>query len=67
LDRDLKVAKKPYSAPSFQVVDADAARRELEAIETPGDASVRQMMSVLDRSRDGKTSPTPSTPETSIP
>jgi hypothetical protein len=67
LDRDLKVAKKPYSAPSFQVLAAGAARAELEAAGTPDDAKARQMLSVLNRLADGTPSPAPSAPQTSLP
>jgi hypothetical protein len=67
VDRDLKVTKKPYSAPSFQVLDAGAAKAELEATGTPDDENARQMLSVLNRPRDGKPIPAPSTPQTSLP
>jgi hypothetical protein len=67
VDRDLKVAKKDYSAPSFQVLDAGAAKVELEATGTPDDENARQMLSVLNRWCDGKPTPTPSTPQTSVP
>lgn len=58
--RDLKAAKKPYSAPSFQVLDAGAAQAELEANGALNDANARQMLSVLNQPRDGKPSPAPS-------
>ncbi len=67
MDRDLNVAKKPYSAPSFQVLDAGAAKAELEATGTPDDENARQMLSVLNRPRDGKPTPAPSTPQSSLP
>ncbi len=67
MDRDLKVAKKPYNAPSFQVLDTGAAEAELQATGTPDDENARRMLSVLNRPRDGKPSPAPSTPQTSVP
>jgi hypothetical protein len=67
VDRDLKVAKKPYSPPSFQVLDASAAKAELEATGTSDDANARQMLSVLNQPRDGKPSPAPSTSATELP
>lgn len=66
MDRDLKVAKKTYSAPSFQVLDAGAAKAELEATGTPDDENARQMLSVLNRRGDGKPTPAPSTPQSSV-
>jgi hypothetical protein len=47
LDRDLKIAKKPYSAPSFQILDTGAAKTELEAAGVSNDGNARQMLSVL--------------------
>jgi hypothetical protein len=67
VDRDLKVAKKPYKAPSFQVVDAGAAKAELEASGPLNDENARKMLSVLNKPRDGKPSPPPSTARTSLP
>jgi len=59
VDRDLRVAKKPYSAPAFQVLDAGAAKAELEAAASSDDANVRQMLSVLNRPSDEKPAPAP--------
>lgn len=67
MDRDLKVAKKPYSAPSFQVLDTDAAKAELEATGTTDDENTREMLSVLNRQGDGEPMPGPSTAQTSVP
>ena len=67
MDRDLKAAKKPYSVPAFQVLDVAAAKAELEASGSSDDANTRQMLSVLNRPRDAKPSPPPSTPETALP
>jgi hypothetical protein len=65
--RDLKAAKKPYSAPSFQVLDANAAKAELEASEALNDENARQMLSVLNQPRAGKPSPPPSPLRSSLP
>ena len=67
MDRDLKVAKKPYSAPSFRVLDASAAKAVLDATGQLNDENVRQMLSVLNQPRDGKPSPAPSAARTSLP
>ena len=67
MDRDLKVAKKSYSAPSFKVLDASAAKAELDATGQLSDENARQMLSVLNQPRDGKPSPAPSAARTSLP
>ena len=46
--RDLKPAKKPYSLPSFEMLNASAAKAELEAKGDSKDANVRQMLSLID-------------------
>lgn len=65
--RDPKAAKKPYSAPAFQVLDAGAAKAELEATGAMNDANARQMLSVLNQKLDGKPSPTHSAQRGSLP
>ena len=65
--RDPKAAKKPYSAPAFQVLDASAAKAELEATGAMNDANARQMLSVLNQKLDGKPSPTDSAERGSLP
>lgn len=55
--RDLKPAKTPYRPPSFEVVDAGAAKAELEALGALQDDNARQMLSVANQQLDGKTSP----------
>ena len=67
VDRDLKVAKKPYNAPSFKVLDASAAKAELDATGQLSDDNARQMLSVLNQPRNGKPSPSPSAARTSLP
>jgi hypothetical protein len=67
VDRDFKAAKKPYSAPSFRVLDAGAAKAELEASGLLDEANARQMLSVLNQPREGKPSPVPSTSATVLP
>ncbi len=41
-------AKKPYTPPSFNELDANAARAELEATGTPKDLGVKKMLSAID-------------------
>jgi hypothetical protein len=43
-----KVAKKPYSAPSFRMLDSRAAQSELKANGDPKDANVQKMLSLMD-------------------
>jgi hypothetical protein len=57
--QDLKVAKKPYNAPSFQVLDAGSAKEELRAAGESNDADTRQMLAVLNQPGDGKPAPAP--------
>ena len=47
--RDVKAPKKPYKAPSFDVIDINAAKEQLEAKTTPEDASAQQMLSLIDK------------------
>lgn len=56
--RDLKAAKKPYSAPVFRVLDAGTAKAELEATGASQDANAGQLMSAINQQLDGKI-PTP--------
>jgi hypothetical protein len=64
---DPKAAKKPYRAPAFQILDAGAAKAELEATGAMNDANARQILSVLNQKRDGKPSPTDSAERGSLP
>ncbi|MGA8308787.1 MAG: hypothetical protein WB755_02070 [Terriglobales bacterium] len=41
----LKAAKKPYSGPSFRMLDAQAARAELEAKGDPKEANIQKKLS----------------------
>ncbi len=50
--RDRKHAKRPYTAPSFQMLDATAAKAELEAKGEPKDETVQQMLSLIDEQID---------------
>jgi hypothetical protein len=54
--RNPKAAKRPYAAPSFEVVDADTAKAELKANGESRDTDVQEMMSAIDRQLDGRTS-----------
>ncbi len=65
--QDLKVTKKPYNAPSFQVLDADAAKAELKAGGESNDAGTRQMLAVLNRPPDGEPTPPPSPMRSHVP
>jgi hypothetical protein len=47
--RDVKAPKKPYNAPSFDVIDINAAKEQLEAKTTPEDSSAQQMLSLIDK------------------
>lgn len=65
--QDLKVAKKPYNAPSFQVLDADAAKAELKAGGESNDAGTQQMLAVLNQPPDEKPAPAPSSVRGPLP
>lgn len=65
--RDPKAAKKPYSPPSFQILDASAAKAELEAAGASNDVNGRRILSVLNQPRDGEPSPAPSTSRNTLP
>jgi hypothetical protein len=65
--QDLKVAKKPYNAPSFQVLDAGSAKEELRAAGESNDADTRQMLAVLNQPGDGKPAPAPSPVRSPLP
>jgi hypothetical protein len=52
--RELKPAKRPYSPPSFELLDASAAKAELKTRGEPKDATVRQMFSLIDEQRKKK-------------
>jgi hypothetical protein len=60
--RDLKAAKKPYAAPCFEVLDAAAAKVELEAIGASSDVNARQMRSVIKEQIEKKTAHPPRSP-----
>ena len=67
VDRDLKIERKPYSAPAFQVLDAAAAKAELEAAGASDDPNTQEMLAVLNQPRAGKPSPVPSSLRSSLP
>ena len=52
--RELKPSQKPYSPPSFEMLNASAARAEPKARGEPKDATVRQMISLIDGQRKKK-------------
>lgn len=53
--RDPKAVKRPYIAPAFEIVDADAARAALNVRGDATDPNVLQMLSLIDEQREGKT------------
>jgi len=52
--RDAKAAKRPYSPPSFQLVDASTAKAELKAKGASKDVKVREMLSLIDKQLEEK-------------
>jgi hypothetical protein len=54
--RDLKAAKKHYSAPAFHILDPGSAQLELETIGASHDANTRQMRSAIDQQLESKAS-----------
>jgi hypothetical protein len=65
--RDVKGPKKPYSAPSFDVIDINAAKEQLEAKTTPEDVSAQQMLSLIDKQLEEKKSKPNSTSINLVP
>jgi hypothetical protein len=55
--RDRKQAKKPYSAPSFQMLNATAAKAELEAKGEPKDKNVQHMLALMNDPSDSRLQP----------
>ncbi len=60
--RDLKAAKKPYAAPSFEVLDAATAKLELEATGASPDVNAGRMWSAIQKQLDKKTTHSPRGP-----
>jgi hypothetical protein len=55
--RDVKTPKKPYKAPSFEVLDINAAKAQLDAeITSKDDEDGRQMLSLIKRQLEEKKS-----------
>jgi len=54
--RDVKAPKRLYSAPAFEVVDINGAKAQLETKATAEDASVRQMLSSINKRLEEKKS-----------
>jgi hypothetical protein len=46
--RNLKPAKRPYGPPSFEVLDANAAKAKLKAMGDPKEATTQKMSSLID-------------------
>jgi hypothetical protein len=57
--REAKAAKRPYAAPSFEVVDAHTAKAELERESKGKDTHIQKKISAIDKRRDGKISTSP--------
>jgi hypothetical protein len=47
--RDVKSLKQPYNAPSFAVIDINAAKTELETNAMPENVNVRRMLALIDK------------------
>ncbi len=54
--REIKAAKKSYSAPSFHVLDPAAVKVKLEAVGEPLDGNAHKILSVIDAQLKRKTS-----------
>lgn len=55
LVRDVKSPRKPYHAPSFEVIEIKTAKTKLEA-EVTSTGEARQMLSLIDKQLEDKTS-----------
>jgi hypothetical protein len=53
--RDPKAGKRPYIAPTFEIVDATSARAALNTKGVATDPGIPQMLSAIDEQLDGKT------------
>jgi hypothetical protein len=51
--RYIKTPKRPYKAPSFEVLDISAAKAQLDTTTTSKDEGARDMLSVIERRRKG--------------
>ena len=47
--RDVKSLKKPYNAPSFEVIGINAAKTELETNAMPENVNARRMLALIDK------------------
>lgn len=47
--RDVKIPKKPYNAPTFEVLDINAAKAQFDAKARSKDRDARQMLSVIEK------------------
>jgi hypothetical protein len=47
--REVKTQKKRYNAPSFEVLDINAAKAQLDAKATSKDEDARQMLSAIEK------------------
>ena len=52
-----QTSKEAYIAPTFQMLDATAAKAELEAKGEPKDKNVRQMLSLVDEQPNSRRQP----------
>ena len=51
MTHDSKIRRKHYSAPSFEMLDADAAKAELKAKGEAKDVNVPKMLSLIEGKR----------------
>ena len=65
--REIKAAKKSYSAPSFQVLDPAAVKVKLEAVGESRDVGARKILSVIDTQLKRKTAARHSALPVSVP
>jgi hypothetical protein len=58
--QDLKPARKPYSAPTFEVLDLSSAQAKLAIVETSNDGNAREMLAVIKKQLEKQKSVEPS-------
>jgi hypothetical protein len=51
---DLKTLKKPYEAPSFEVLDVMVAKATLDAKTTSMDVNARKMLAAIEKRLEGR-------------
>ena len=60
MTQNFKAARKPYSAPAFEVLDLSSAKAKFAAIEASDDIAARQMFAAVNQQIEKQKSVVPS-------